>query len=74
MVEIYKLIAFIPLLDQILDDKNKNGNVKGANSNQVYMCWNFEFVSFCLRVSDDKKNFICVISFYAAILFMMITI
>jgi len=36
MVEICKVIAFIPLLDQILDDKNKNGSVKGANYNQLY--------------------------------------
>jgi len=36
MVEIYKVIAFIPLLDQIFDDKNKNGSVKGANYNQLY--------------------------------------
>ena len=38
MVEIYKVIAYIPLLNQIFDDdKNKNGSVKGANNNQVYM-------------------------------------
>jgi len=52
MVEIYKVIAFIPLLDQIFDDKNKNGSVKVANNNQVYMRGNFELVSFCQRVFD----------------------
>jgi len=30
MVEIYKVIAFIPLLDNIFDDMNKNGSVKGT--------------------------------------------
>jgi len=29
MVEIYNVIANIPLLNQIFDDKNKNGSVKG---------------------------------------------
>jgi len=37
MVEIYKVIAYIPLLNLIFDDKNKNGSVRGANNNQVYM-------------------------------------
>ena len=42
MVEIHKVIAYIPLLYQIFDDKNKNGSVKGANNNnQVYMPANF---------------------------------
>jgi len=31
MVEIYKVIAYIPLLYQIFDDNNKNGSIKGAN-------------------------------------------
>jgi len=35
MVKIYKVIAFIPLLYKIFDDKNKNGCVKGANNNHV---------------------------------------
>ena len=35
MVEIYKVIAYIPLFNQIFDDKNKNGSLKGANNNQV---------------------------------------
>jgi len=56
VVETYKVIAFILLLNQIFDDKNKNGSVKKANNNQVYMRGNFEFVSFCRRVFDDKKN------------------
>ena len=56
MVEIYKVIAFISLLDQIFDDKNKNVSLKGTNNNQVYMQGNFEFVSFCQRVFDDLKN------------------
>jgi len=56
MVEIYKVIAFIPLLDQIFDDKNKNVSLKRTNSNQVYMRVNFEFVSFRQRVFDDQKN------------------
>ncbi|KAE9521942.1 hypothetical protein AGLY_017676 [Aphis glycines] len=34
MVEIHKAIAYIPLLYQIFDDKNKNGSLKGANNNQ----------------------------------------
>jgi len=38
VVGIYKVIvAFISLLNQIFDDKNKNGKVKGANNNQVYI-------------------------------------
>jgi len=37
MVEIYKIIAYIPLFNQMFDDKNKNGSVRGANNNQVYM-------------------------------------
>lgn len=36
MVEIYKVIAFTPLLNQIVDSKNKNGSGNGANNNQVY--------------------------------------
>jgi len=56
MVEIYKVIAFIPLLNQIFDDKNKNGSAKVANNDQVYMHGNFEFISFCQRVFGDKKN------------------
>jgi len=36
MVEIYKVIAYISfLLNQIFDDKNKNGRVKDTNNNQV---------------------------------------
>jgi len=36
MVEIYKVIAYIPLLNQMFDDENKNaGSVNGANNNQV---------------------------------------
>jgi len=42
-------------LNQVFDDKNKNGSVKEANNNQVYMHRNFEFVSFWQRVFD-KKN------------------
>lgn len=57
MVELYKFIAFIPLLNQIFDDKNKNCSVKGANYKQVYMREKFEFV----------------ISFYSTILFLIIT-
>jgi len=39
MVEIYKVIAFIPFLDQIFDDKNKNGSVKGrGTNNNQYTC------------------------------------
>jgi len=56
VVEIYKVIAFIPLLDQIFDDKNKNGSIKGANNNQAYMRENFEFDSFFQRVFNDEKN------------------
>jgi len=41
MVEIHKVIAYIPLLYQIFDDKNKNGSVKGANNNNVFMRGNF---------------------------------
>jgi len=33
MVEMYKVIAYIPPLKQIFDDKNKNGSAKGANNN-----------------------------------------
>jgi len=36
MIEIYKVIANVPLLYQLLDDKN--GSVNGANINQVYIC------------------------------------
>jgi len=58
MVEIYKAVAHIPLLNQIFYDKNKNDGVKGANNNQVPMyARNFEFVSFCQRIFDDKKNY-----------------
>jgi len=58
MVEIYKFITYIPpLLNQIFDHKNKNGSVKETNNNEVsYMRENFEFVSFCQRIFDDKKN------------------
>jgi len=55
MVQMYKVIAFIPLLNQIFDDKNKNG-INGVNNNQVYMRGNFEFVGFHQRVFDDKNN------------------
>jgi len=40
----------------MIDDINKNGSVKRANNNQVYMRGNFEFVRFCQWVFDDKKN------------------
>ena len=56
MVEINKCIIFIPLLNQIFDDKNKNDNVKEANKIMYTKRGNFEFVSFCQRVFDDKKN------------------
>jgi len=38
MVEIYKIIAYIPSLNQIFDDNNKNECIKGANNNKAYMC------------------------------------
>jgi len=57
MIQIYiKVIAYITLLNQIFDDKNKNGSLKGAHNNQVYMRGNFEFVSFCHVIFYDKKN------------------
>jgi len=37
MVEISKVIAFIPLPDQMFDDKNKNGSVMGTVNNQLYI-------------------------------------
>lgn len=35
MVEIYKVIAYIPFLNQIFGNKYKNGSLKWANNNQV---------------------------------------
>jgi len=37
MVEIYKVIAYIPSINQIFDNKNKNGSVKGANNYQEHI-------------------------------------
>jgi len=58
MVEIYKIIAYnIPLLNQIFDDKNKNGSVKGAaNINQVCKSGILNLLAFFRRIFDDKKN------------------
>jgi len=41
MVEIYKVIAYIPFPNKIFDDKNKNGRVKGANNIQICLCAEF---------------------------------
>lgn len=48
MVEIYKDIAYyMPLFNQIFDDKNKNNSVKEANINLVkYMLEIYKFVRF----------------------------
>jgi len=62
---IYKVIAFIPLLNQIFYDKNKNGSVKGENRILNLLA----FVSVFLMIRT-----IFVISLYAAILLLMMTI
>jgi len=86
MVEINKVITYIPLLYQTFDDKNKS--VKGANNNQVYMPASFYASVFCMIriiviydiITDIYNNiyYICLwislISLYAAILYLMITI
>jgi len=59
MVEIYKVIAFTPLLNQIVDSKNKNGSGKGANNNnQVYYMRRILNLSAFVRVPvfDDIRK------------------
>jgi len=60
MVEIYKVIAYTLSLNQIFDDKNKNGSVKGANNNQVYIYAREHLyqplTSDSQRIFHDKKN------------------
>jgi len=52
MVEIHKV-----LLNQIFDEKIKMAALrKPIYNNQVYMRGNLEFVIFCQRIFDDKKN------------------
>jgi len=55
MVEIYKVIAYIPLFNKIFDDKKKNGSVKGANNNQICKRGILNLLAF-RRIFDDKKN------------------
>jgi len=76
MVEIlYKVIAYIPSLNQIFDDKNKHDSVKGANNYQVCKRGILNLLAFfdALFLMIRKIDNI-VISHYAAILFLMMTI
>ena len=73
MVEIYKVIAFIPLLDQIFDDKNKNGSVKGPIITKYTCAGILDLLAFVSVFLMIRKMYIFDI-LYAAILFLMITI
>jgi len=46
MVEIYKVIAYIPILNQIFDDKNKNSRVKGVSNSHVCKCGILNLLAF----------------------------
>ena len=59
IAEIYKVIAFIPLLNQIFDDNIKNGSVKGANNNQVYMSGILNFLAIVSVFLMVRKMYIC---------------
>jgi len=59
MVEIYKVIAYIPLFNQIFDDKNKNGSAKGANNNQVYMRGNLNLLAIVNVFLMIRKMYNC---------------
>jgi len=59
MVEIYKVIAYIPLLNQIFEDKNKNGSVKKANNNQVYMRGILNLLAIVSIFLVIRKIYIC---------------
>jgi len=55
MVEIYKDIAYIPLPNQIVDDK-KSGSVKGANNNHVYISGILNLLAFVSAFLMIRKN------------------
>jgi len=51
-------IAFIPLLNQIFDDKNKNGSLKEANNNQVYKNWKRDVRAHGQNILRCKKKYL----------------
>lgn len=46
MIKIYMVIVYIHFLNQIVDNKNINGSVKGANYNQICMLGNFKLLAY----------------------------